>query len=261
MKKNWTPFPHPHDAFDYSGASLKKHWARLHRGDCEPYPESEPVRDAWRAYHRGDFQVAWAKGSGAGPAGYLAAAKAAAAYATYLERNERHAESLVKEAAELCEKARKALPEHANAHYLLAYCLGRYAQKISVTRALRDGLGGRVKEALDRALELEPRHAEAHIALGTYHAEVIGKIGSLIGRLTYGASESEALAHYRKAIALQPDSAIARLEYARGLMLLDDANVREARELLAQAAKIRPADASERLDVEHAQAELEALRA
>lgn len=261
VKKKWTRFPHPEDAFDYSGASLKKHWARLHRGDCEPYPESEPVREAWRAFHRGDFETAWVKGSSAGPSGSLAAAKAAAAYATYLERDKANAQSLVKEAAELCEKARKSLPEHANAHYLLAYCLGRYAQKISVTRALADGLATRVKEALGRALVLEPRHAEAHVALGTYHAEVIGKIGRLIGGLTYGASESQALAHYRKALDLHPDSAIARLEYARGLMLLDDDNAREARKLLAQAAKIRPADASEWLDAEQARTQLDELRA
>lgn len=255
----WTPFPHSRDDFDFRGASLKKHWARLHRGDCEPYPGSEPVRDAWRAFHHGDFQLAWQKGAGAGPAGHLAAAKAAAAYATYLERDKRHAASLLNEAAELCEAARKALPQHANAHYLLAYCLGRYAQKISVTRALADGLATRVKEMLDRTLKLEPRHAEAHIALGTYHAEVIGKIGSLIGGLTYGASESEALAHYRKGLKLDPDSAIARLEYARGLMLLDEDNADEARELLSQAAKIRPADASALLDAEHAQERLEQM--
>lgn len=257
--KKWTPFPHAQDDFDYSAASLKKHWPRLHRGDCEPYPDAEPVRDAWRAFHRGDFQLAWKKGASAGPAGQLAAAKSAGIYASYLERDKRHAASLLNEAAALCEEAREALPERANAHYLLAYCLGRYAQKISVTRALADGLATRVKEALDRTLKLEPRHAEAHVALGTYHAEVIGKMGSLLGGLTYGASGSEALAHYRKALKLHPDSAIARLEYARGLMLLDEDNADEARELLTQAAKIRPADASELLDAEHAQERLEQM--
>ena len=259
MKKAWTPFAHPQAAFDYAGASLARHWPRLHRGDCEPYPQSEPVREAWRAFHRGDFQVAWEKGSHGGPAGSLASAKAAATYATYLERDKANAASLLQHAAELCEKARSALPEHANAHYLLACCLGRYAQNISVTRALRDGVATRVKEALDRAVALEPRHAEAHIALGTYHAEVIGKLGALVGNLTYGASEAQARAHYRKALALHPDCAIAKLEYACGLMLLGDDNVREARKLLAQAAKTRPADATEQLDAEGAKARLEAL--
>jgi len=257
--KKWPSFSHRPDAFVYAGASLQKHWPRLHRGDCEPYPGSEPVRDAWRAFHQGDFQAAWDKGTHAGPEGCLDAAKSAAACATHLEHDTTRAASLVKEGAELCEKARKALPEHANAHYLLACCLGRYAQKISVARALRDGVASRVKEALDRALALEPRHAEAHVALGTYHAEVIAKLGSIVGGLTYGASESQALAHYRKAIELDRDCAVARIEYARGLTLLDERNVRQARKLLQEAAKIAPADASEWLDRERARTQLEAL--
>jgi tetratricopeptide (TPR) repeat protein len=259
--KKWNPFPHERNAFDYAGVSLKKRWARLHRGDCEPFPDAQAVREAWRAFHRGDFQQAWEAGRALGPAGYAPACKSAATYATYLERDARRAAALLNEAAGLSEKAGAALPEHANSHYLHAYCLGRYAQKISVTRALADGLAGRVKSALERALELEPRHAEAHVASGTYHAEVIGKVGALLGSLTYGASADEALAHYRKALKLHPDSAIVRLEYARGLLLMDDSRKAEARKLLAQAAALEPADAAESLDVEHARARLEKLEA
>lgn len=259
--KKWNPFPHEQDAFDHAGAALKKRWPRLHRGDCEPFPDDEAVREAWRAFHRGDFQRAWEAGRALGPAGCGPACKAAATYASYLERDAKRAAALLNEAAGLCEKACAALPEHANSHYMLGYCLGRYAQKISITRALADGLAGRVKSALERALELEPRHAEAHVASGTYHAEVIGKVGRLLGGLTYGANESEALAHYRKALKLHPDSAIVRLEYARGLLLMDDSKSPEARKLLAQAAALEPADAAERLDVEHAQARLEKLDA
>jgi tetratricopeptide (TPR) repeat protein len=259
--KKWNPFPNRQDAFDCTGATLKKRWPRLHRGDCEPFPDAEALREAWRAFHRGDFHRAWEAGRALGPAGHAPACKSAATYATYLERDGRRAAALLNEAAGLCEKACVALPEHANSHYLLAYCLGRYAQKISVTRALADGLAGRVKTALEHALELEPRHAEAHVASGTYHAEVIGKVGRLLGGLTYGASESEALAHYRKALKLHPDSAIVRLEYARGLLLMDDSRTAEARKLLAQAAALEPADAAESLDIEHAQARLEKLEA
>jgi hypothetical protein len=243
--------------FDYAGADLKKHWPRLHRGDCEPYPAGEDAREAWRAFHRGDFLRAW----GMRRAAAVPAAKAAATYATHLESNRRSAAALLNEAAGLCEKACAASADDANTHYLLAYCLGRYAQKISVTRALADGLAGRVKSALERALELEPRHAEAHVATGTYHAEVIGKVGALLGGLTYGASEAEALRHYKKALALFPESAIVRIEYARGLLLIDDSKTAQARKLLAQAAALEPADAAERLDVEHARSRLDKLEA
>jgi tetratricopeptide (TPR) repeat protein len=258
-KKKWLAFPLDAGKLQFPGPQLKKHWTRLHRGDCEPFPEAEPVRDAWRAYHRGDFQQAWEQGRKLGPDGYAAACKAAAAYASYLERDRKRAAAILEEAAGLCEQAREALPERANSHYLLAYCLGRYAQKVSVGQALAGGLASRVKQALDQALELEPRHAEAHVATGTYHAEVIGKVGGLLGGLTYGASEAEALKHYRKALSLFPESAIVHLEYARGLHMMDGSSEDEARKLLARAAKCKPADAAESLDVEHAKERLEAL--
>ena len=35
----WTAFPHDGAAYTYDGAALKKNWARLHRGDCEPFPK------------------------------------------------------------------------------------------------------------------------------------------------------------------------------------------------------------------------------
>lgn len=255
--KKWVAFPHREAAFDYSGAALKKHWARLHRGDCEPYPAEEEAREAWRAFHRGDFQRAWEMRRAA----YAPAAKAAVVYANVLERDAKRATELLSETRELCEAACDSFPESASAHYLLAFALGRHAQKISIAKALADGLAGRVKSALERALELEPRHAEAHVASGTYHAEVIGKVGGLLGALTYGANEADALRHYRKALALFPESAIVRIEYARGLLLLDDANKAQARKLLAHAAKLGPADAAERLDVEHARSRLEKLEA
>jgi tetratricopeptide (TPR) repeat protein len=257
MKKTWTAFPHPSGTFAYAGAALKKHWPRLHRGDCEPYPAQEGVREAWRAFHRGDFQRAWELRD----AGYAPAAKAAAVYASTLERDAKRAAALLTEAAGLCEAAGAARPQDANAHYLLAFSLGRYAQKISVAKALADGLAGRVKRALDRALELEPRHVEAHVASGAYHAEVIHSIGAILGGLTFGASEAEALKHYRKALALFPESPIVRLEYARGLLLVDGSKKGEAKKLLAHAAKLEAADAAERLDVEHARARLEKLEA
>ena len=92
-------------------------------------------------------------------------------------------------------------------------------------------------------------HADAHIALGAYHAEVIDKVGALIGGMTYGARKDIGLQMYRKGLALNPDSAMARLEYACGLVMLEgDPNNPEATRLYQQAAAVEPLDAKERLD-------------
>jgi tetratricopeptide (TPR) repeat protein len=257
-KASWAKFPHPEKAYAYDGANLKKHWDRLHRGDCEPFPKDEAIQEAWRLHHQGDFGRAVEAGLAAGVDGYNVANKAQAIYATYLEKAGPKKAKLFQEAMERGEEAMQARPRDANAHYFFAMAAGRYGQEISIAKALAQGLGGKIKEALDKAIKLQAKHADAHIALGTWHAEIIGKVGAMVGKLTYGASRDAAVEHFGKALKLNPDSAIARIEYANGLVLLFGKDrMKEAEKLYAEAAKQKPMDAMERLDVELAKSELE----
>jgi tetratricopeptide (TPR) repeat protein len=258
MAKKWVKFPHPDKRFLYDAAGLKKNWARLHRGDCEPFPKDADVIEAWRHFHAGDFAAAVDVGGKAGGAGVNAAVKAQVVYATYLEKSESAKIALLEEAAEWAESRRAAAPKDANAHYLYAFALGRYSQGISVVKALAQGLGGRVKDALLTAMKQEPKHADACIAYGAYQAEVIDKVGGLVAGMTYGAKKDSAVLHFEKAIKLNPDSAIARIEYANGLLtLFGKSRIADAEKLYKAAAAATPADAMERLDVARAQAELD----
>ncbi len=257
-KAKWIAFPHPAKEFTYAGDALKKQWARLHRGDCEPYPKGAAVQEAWRLYHRGAFAEAVAAGLDAGGAGVTVANKAQSIYANGVETRDEMKLALFQEAMQRAERQAAAEPKSANAHYQFAYAAGRYSQRISVAKALAQGLGGKIRAALEATLKLAPDHAEAHIALGTYHAEVIDKVGALIGGLTYGAKKEAGLAHFRQALKLMPDSAIAHVEYANALVMLEGKKaLAEAGALYAKAAACTPRDAMEKLDVEAARAELE----
>jgi len=256
--KKWNPFPHDAADFDYSGAALKKSWKELHRGDQEPYPATPDLQEAWRCFHRGEFQRAVSLADECGLAGHAVANKATGIYATYLETDQKRQVEYFKAAIERAERAIEAFPEDANSHYFHAFNLGRYSQAVSVVKALRQGVGGKIHKSLQRALELQPKHAEAHTALGLYHAEIIDKVGKLIGGMTYGASESDAVRHLQKALELTPRAPIAHIEYANGLYLLyGDRRLDEVSELYNAAAEIEPLDAMEKLDVEAALAELE----
>jgi tetratricopeptide (TPR) repeat protein len=258
MAKAWAKFPYPDKSFHYTAASLKKAWDRLHKGDAEPFPKNEAVVEAWIAFHAGDFQKAAQLGLDAGDDGITVANKAQAIYANYLEENEKRKLELFEEVAQRAEKLQARQPKNANAFYWQAYALGRYAQGISVAKALAQGIGGKVKAALEAAIKLAPKHADAHIALGSYHAEVIDKVGAMIGGLTYGAKKDTALKMYKEALKLNPTSAIARIEYANGLVMLEGKKaLKEAEKLYAEAAECEAADAMERLDVELAREELE----
>lgn len=254
---SWKKFPYPEKTYEYPGAALQQNWARLHRGDCEPFPGDARVQEAWRHYHAGDFGKALETGVACGPAGYNAANKAATIYATYLESDEERKLALLSEAAERCEEVQQKDPANVNGWYLHGFALGRYSQGISVVKALAQGLGGKIKGSLTRALELAPEHSDARIALGAYHAEVIDKVGALVGGLTYGARKETGQQLLETALKMNPDSAIARIEYANALvMMYGKARLKDAERLYQEAAACQPLDAMERLDVQAAKAEL-----
>jgi tetratricopeptide (TPR) repeat protein len=253
----WTAFPHDGADYTYDGAALKKTWARLHAGDAEPLPKDDKVLAAWALFHAGEFQKAAEAGLKAGGAGITVANKAQAIYANYLEKSEKTKLELFMEVADRAEAQIAADSKNANAHYFMAYALGRYSQGISIAKALAQGLGSKVKSALETTIKLAPKHADAHIALGAFHAEVIDKVGSLLGR-TQGASKDAGISAYKTALKLNPTSAIAMIEYANGLVMLEgDKKMKEATKLYEDAAACVPMDAMERLDVEMAKAELE----
>ncbi len=280
-KSAWAPFPHDAKAYAYAGDALKKAWSRLHAGDAEAFPDAKraqalidavgkaakmakaetlatELQDAWRAFHRGDFKAAFDAGSALGPLGASVAVKAIGIHATYLVDDDAEKLKRFEQAAKLAEAAIKALPDDANSHYRHAFALGRYSQGLSIAKALKQGIAGKVRESLDAALELAPKHAEAHTALALYHAEIIGKIGAMIGGLTYGAKAAEAESHIKTALKLTPDSPIAHIEHGNILMLLyGDKKEDAAAAAYEKAAKLKPQDAMEALDAGYAKEQLE----
>lgn len=253
----WTAFPHLGD-YPFDAASVRRDWERLHAGDAEPLPRDEAVLVAWALFHSGEFQQAAEAGLQAGGDGITVANKATCIYANYLEKKEKTKLDLLLEVAQRAEAQAAVDAKNANAWYWQAYALGRYSQGISVARALAQGLGSKVKESLERTIKLQPKHADAYVALGAFHAEVIDKVGTLIGGMTHGANKDTGLRLFQDALKLHPGSAIGMIEYANGLVMLEgDKKMKEATKLYEQAAKSKPMDAKERLDVEMAKAELE----
>jgi tetratricopeptide (TPR) repeat protein len=254
----WTKFPHSDDAYVYTAASLKKAWARLHAGDAEPLPKNPLLIDAWIAFHAGEFEKAARIGLDVGVAGYSVAHKATCIYATYLEKSDKKRIATFEEVAERCERQQAEQPEAAAGFYWHAYSLGRYAQGISIVKALSMGIAPKVRNSIETAIKLAPAHSDAYVALGTFHAEIIGSVGAMIGGLTYGAKKEECYKAYKKAIELNPDSAIARIEYANALVTLDGKKkMDDAVALYTEACQVDAKDAMERLDVESAREELE----
>ena len=281
-KDSWAAYKPDPKAADFAGDKLQKAWKELHAGDGEPFPDDKraaalikaagkqapkgldakalaaALQEAWRAFHRGDFRAAFEAGEKLGVVGASVAVKALGIHATYLVGDDGEQEARYQRGAALAEAAVKALPDEANSHYRHAFALGRYSQKINIAKALKLGLAGKVRESLDATLELDPKHAEAHTALALYHAEIIGKIGALIGGMTYGAKAAEAEKHIKAALKLTPDSPIAHVEHGNMILLLQgDRGEDEAAAAYEKAAKLKPRDAMETLDARYAREQIE----
>ncbi|MDB5934112.1 MAG: hypothetical protein JWQ01_1456 [Massilia sp.] len=252
-----TALPHPDEPYLHDAASLKAAWPRLHIGDAEPFPAKAVLVDAWIAFHAGQFEKAVRLGLSNGVDGYSVAHKATCTYANYLEPSEKKQLALFEEVAERCERHQAEQPDNPAAYYWQAYAMGRYFQRISIVKALTHGIGTRVRACLDQTIRLAPTHADAHIALGACHAEIIGSVGAMIASLTYGARKDECYRAFVRALELNPDSASARIEYANALVILEGRKkMDEALTLYRQAAAIVPQDAKEQLEVEAARAQL-----
>jgi tetratricopeptide (TPR) repeat protein len=278
-KRIWAAFPHKDKAFDYAGDKLAKAWPKLHAGDREPWPDEKHVagllkanpklgkdagtiavqlQDAWRDFHRGDFQQAYEAGVALKAIGASVAIKAAGIHAAYLVGDDAAKTERYEDLVRLADEALIALPGEVNSHYRRAFAMGRLSQSISIAKALTQGLAGKVRESLDTTLKMEPKHAEAMTALGLYHAEIVDKVGGMLARLTYGANAADAEKHLKAALKLTPQSPIAWIEYGNGLLLLSgDKREDEVAEAYDKAAKLKPSDAMESLDANWAREQIE----
>lgn len=280
-KTAWAAFPLDAKPYAYTGDALKKAWPKLHAGDCEPWPDPKRatallktagkaapkvdaetlaanLQDAWRAFHHGDFKQAFEAGQALGPIGASVATKALGIHATYLVNDQDERLKRYQQAATIAADAIDLLPDEANSHYRHAFALGRYSQGLSIVKALKQGIASKVRQSLDATLKLAPKHAEAHTALAVYHAEIISKIGAMVGGLTYGAKASQADSHINTALKLTPASPITHIEHGNVLMLLHgDKRENDAAAAYEKAAKAKPLDAMEALDARYASEQLE----
>jgi len=279
---DWAAMPSKSPTFDFGGDALKKAWNDLHAGDAEPWPDAKRaaallkaagkaapkgmeavelatrLQEGWRAFHEGRFEAAFRIGESISPIGSSLAVKALGIHAAYLVDDDTERLRRFQRASDLAEAAVTALPAEANSHYRRAFALGRYSQGISILNALKQGLAGKVRESLDKTLALEPDHAEARLALAVYHAEIVSKVGALIGGMTYGAKASEAEKHLAAALKLTPKSPVAHLERGNVALLLHGSKGEDvAAAAFEKAAKLKPRDAMEWLDARHAAAQIE----
>lgn len=223
--------------------------------------QADALADANAAFDAGRFLEAAEQAAAVGTAdGLMLAARAHRVYGGYLATGEEK-QTHFRQAMQQAEEAVALAPNDPSAHVESSSAIGRYAQTIGIGKALAGGYGGRMRDALDRALELDPNNAVAHLALGSWHANVIDRTGALVGRMTFGATRKKAMEHLERALELAPNDQAVLLEAGTALLVIDAKKHRErALELLEAAVAAPASNAYETLRHGQALERLEAVR-
>ena len=122
--------------------------------------------------------------------------------------------------------------------------------------ALAEGLAPRIRADLEETLKRKPDHAGAMVALALWHFELVQK-GWLVAA-TQGADRARVEPLMRRAIELEPEAIVHRVEYAR--VLAAWGRKEEARKQLETALALPARTAADRYEKERAQKALAELR-
>ena len=209
---------------------------------------AQTIDEARAAYAQGQFTEAARIGESLGTSqGFALSAKSLSVHAHYIAKKGEKKE-LLEHAIRLARKAVLSDSDNADAHLQLARAIGRYAQTAGKFEAVGQGYAGKIRESTENALRINPELASAHLSLGRWHSELVGAMGSFMARIVYGARKKDAIASFERALVLAPHAKDVPLEYALGVLALDNVKYREkAQDLLMHAIRLPAKDAYERI--------------
>ncbi|MFC0594834.1 hypothetical protein ACFFFP_01325 [Thermus composti] len=189
------------------------------------------------------------------PEALALAAKAVSFYAMY-EAKPEEKRAWFERAEKAASQAIAKDPDYPEGYFERARALGRLSQYKGILEALTEGLAPRIRNDLEKTLKLKPDHAGAMVALALWHFELVQK-GWLVAA-TQGADGGKVEPLMKKAIELEPEGIIHRVEYAR--VLAAWGRKEEARRQLETALSLPARTAADRYDQERARQELAKLK-
>jgi tetratricopeptide (TPR) repeat protein len=178
--------------------------------DRENRASAMRAADLWEARASDDYEAAWKL------------ARMCYWLGTHGTKDERRA--ALERGVKAGETAVRLSPDRPEGHFWLAANMGTLAELGGLGQGLK--FRGRIRDELQRTIAIDPTYEEgsAEAALGQWYAKVPG---------LFGGDDKKADEHFRRALAINPQSRTALVNLAD--LLIDGGRRNEARTLLQRA--------------------------
>lgn len=197
------------------------------------------LEEAETAYAEGRYLEAARMAEKAGGAsGFVLAANSLNTHALYYAEKDEQG-GLFRHAMDLAERAIEIDPESLRGHFELVRAMGKYAQGIGRVKAINEKYAEQIREHLEFALSLDDNFADAHLALGSWHAGLIEVMGSFLAGILFGANRKDAVFHIERALELDREGIDIHYGSANGFLALGKRKYRKKAEgLLSRVAEL-----------------------
>ena len=187
---------------------------------CAGVAEAAIPQSAETEYHAGAYEKAVTLCDAEGSAESLAFA-AQAIIADAITRPAGFCEPCLRRAITKADQAILRDPQRVDGYLQKSIAIGFRGRAIGVSQARAEGLADEARALLGRAVAMAPANAWAQASLGAWHLEIVQHAGPVLANLMYGASRDEGLQHYRKALNLDPHSALLQMNFALALLAME----------------------------------------
>lgn len=218
------------------------------------------LQHVWRLHFEGDFLLAHELGMQLGIAGTIPGLYARLMHTALVETDQDEKLRIFREVAQQSEALLPLVPDYAFAQFGLTYAHARTLELLSTSAATNSGLVSRARDTLQDLQTRYPNNMMYPATLGGIYAGVVERVGSWVGRMTYGATESRAIDAFELALSLEDQLPVVYKEFAQALLRLDAIKYnKRIQQLLHQCIELTVYSAEEALNQQACHSMLESL--
>jgi len=176
-------------------------------------PLAAALQQAWRLHYEGKFEQAYNLGMQLGAAGSVPAIYSKLIHTTFLVHSPTDKLAIFQALADKAEQSLELTPGYDFGEFGLLYAHARTLELLDTSAALSTGLLGSTQNRLQELSERHPKNSLFPTSYAGIQAGVVERVGSFVGRVTYGATASRAVEGFQQALELQPNLPVIYNEF------------------------------------------------